>query len=249
MSDICAICGNETSFFQNRRKIANDEVICNACFLKAKTLSPKQMIFTKKVTADEIRESIKDSNKNGEKFLDFNSTREIGDIIKFDDDNKKILISEYLEYHVINYSDVISFELLEDGDVVKSSGLGRAVAGGLLFGGAGAVVGAVTGKGKEKNYCNSIKIRVNTKNLEQSSYYIIFLNKKVKVDSSEYTLAYLQANETLSILQTNCDVQEDDAESTTVSASDEILKYKNLLDAGAITEDEYNQKKKQLLGL
>lgn len=30
---------------------------------------------------------------------------------------------------------------------------------------------------------------------------------------------------------------------------DDILKYKNLLDSGAITKEEYEQKKKQLLGL
>lgn len=34
-----------------------------------------------------------------------------------------------------------------------------------------------------------------------------------------------------------------------VSSADEILKYKNLLDAGAITEEEYNAKKRQLLGI
>lgn len=34
-----------------------------------------------------------------------------------------------------------------------------------------------------------------------------------------------------------------------VSAADEIKKYKELLDMGAITQDEFDQKKKQLLGL
>ena len=33
------------------------------------------------------------------------------------------------------------------------------------------------------------------------------------------------------------------------SAADELLKYKSLLDAGAITQEEYDAKKKQLLGL
>jgi hypothetical protein len=33
------------------------------------------------------------------------------------------------------------------------------------------------------------------------------------------------------------------------SPADEILKYKNLLDVGAITQDEFDAKKKQLLGL
>lgn len=33
------------------------------------------------------------------------------------------------------------------------------------------------------------------------------------------------------------------------SSADELIKFKNLLDAGAITQEEYNAKKKQLLGL
>lgn len=37
--------------------------------------------------------------------------------------------------------------------------------------------------------------------------------------------------------------------SSNISAADEILKYKNLLDMGAITEEEFNAKKKELLGL
>lgn len=36
---------------------------------------------------------------------------------------------------------------------------------------------------------------------------------------------------------------------STTSNADEILKYKNLLDIGAITQEEFEQKKKQLLGL
>lgn len=34
-----------------------------------------------------------------------------------------------------------------------------------------------------------------------------------------------------------------------ISGADEILKYKNLLDQGIITQDEFETKKKQLLGL
>lgn len=41
----------------------------------------------------------------------------------------------------------------------KSSGLGRAVLGGVMLGGAGAVVGAVTGKGKIKNKSITIGVQ------------------------------------------------------------------------------------------
>ena len=37
--------------------------------------------------------------------------------------------------------------------------------------------------------------------------------------------------------------------SKTLSEADELVKFKNLLDQGIITEDEFNAKKKQLLGL
>lgn len=39
------------------------------------------------------------------------------------------------------------------------------------------------------------------------------------------------------------------AGNTAVSAADELKKYKELLDMGVITQDEFNAKKKQLLGL
>mgnify|MGYP000205362915 FL=1 len=35
---------------------------------------------------------------------------------------------------------------------------------------------------------------------------------------------------------------------TAASAADEILKFKNLLDAGIITQEEFEKKKQQLLG-
>ncbi len=249
MSNICAICDSKTSFFQNRRKLADDDVVCDKCFRRASSLSAKQMTFTKNVSLEEVKQSIIDSNKNGEYLLNFKSTQDIGDAVKFDDKNKRFLILGHDEFYIVNYSDVASFELIKNGDVITKSGLGRAIAGGVLFGGAGAVVGAVTGKGKEKDYCNSLKIKINTKNPDHTLYYINFLNKRVKEGSSEYSIAYSESQLTLSLLQRNCEVQDEDADTTAISASEEIMKYKNLLDAGAITEDEYNEKKKQLLNL
>lgn len=54
------------------------------------------------------------------------------------------------------------------------------------------------------------------------------------------------------MLQLMCDGQETpqpNSNNATTSNADEILKYKNLLDGGIITQEEFNTKKKQLLGL
>ena len=49
---------------------------------------------------------------------------------------------------VFNFNDVVSYELIQDGESITKGGVGRAVAGGILFGGVGAVVGGLTGKKK-----------------------------------------------------------------------------------------------------
>lgn len=49
--------------------------------------------------------------------------------------------------------------------------------------------------------------------------------------------------------QAKPDVQAVTSTNAPVSAADEIKKYKELLDMGAITQDEFDAKKKQLLGL
>lgn len=63
-----------------------------------------------------------------------------------------------------------------------------------------------------------------------------------------------QLNEALKIKKyiENCISEKKSSEKETansISAADEILKFKQLLDIGAITEEEFEAKKKQLLGL
>lgn len=67
-------------------------------------------------------------------------------------------------------------------EIVKENlGVGRAIAGGLLFGGAGAVVGAVTAKDKKKNiYFKAINYR--TDNGEKS----IVLNTRADINETKF---------------------------------------------------------------
>lgn len=247
MTKSCAICDASTTFF-TRRKIANEEFICEDCFKQAKTLTNKQIIRLNKVTSDEIRQSIKDSV--GEEVMNFKPTKLIGATIQFDDVNKKMLIpGSFSNQDVFNYRDVVGYELIEDGNTLTSGGLGRAVVGGVLFGGAGAVVGAVTGKKKNREFCTNLKIKLTVNDMDQPVVYITFIHEKTKTSSTVYGSAYNNAQECLSVLQLICDQQEVDSIKSSNGSADEIMKYKNLLDAGAITKEEYDSKKKELLGL
>ena len=63
-------------------------------------------------------------------------------------------------------------------------------------------------------------------------------------------MIYPKAQEALSVLssKTQCQKSENSAYDE-VPAADEILKFKKLLDEGIITQEEFDLKKKQLLGL
>ncbi|WP_342538500.1 SHOCT domain-containing protein [Sporosarcina sp. FSL K6-1540] len=249
MSNLCAICNNGTTFLL-RRKIANGEVVCEDCFKKAKNLTIKQIIKLKTVSADEIRQSITVSV--GEAVMNFIPTKVIGTAIQFDDENKKMLIpGQFGRDNIFSYNDIVSYELLEDDEVVTSGGLRRAAVGGVLFGGAGAVVGAVTGR-KNKGVCNNMGIKLTVNNMSQPIVYISFIQTKTKTDSNAYKVANHEAQECMSTLQLICDNQKGEEKETTTysfSTADEIKKFKELLDDGILTQEEFDAKKKELLGL
>ncbi len=66
----------------------------------------------------------------------------------------------------------------------------------------------------------------------------------------KYKAACKNAQEVLSMLNVITNQQaENNDRGDTISSADEIKKYKELLDSGTITKEEYEAKKKQLLEL
>lgn len=249
----CSICNKDVGL--NRFQIANKEWICPACFKKC---GFNAMTPIRKMTVEDIKVAMKAQKANAEELSVFNATKKIGTFIEFDDNQKKWLIPDGFlgkkkNPKIYNYRDIVDFELLEDGETITKGGLGRAVAGGMLLGGVGAVVGGVTGKKKSKAICNSLKIKITLNNINDPVVYINFLTATTKKESLTYKTLYNSAQECLSVLQLICSSQETPNENNNSVAAtsnvDEILKYKKLLDEGILTQEEFDAKKKQLLGL
>lgn len=232
----CGVCRGELTFFGTHELM--DAKICSSCLSLAK-LTLREMTGLKNTRLADVKNRISGDVEN------FKSTKEIGDVAKFNDEDKKLLL---MPGQIIDYKDIKSYELLEDGDTIASGGLGRAALGGMIFGGAGAVVGAVTGN--RRGNCRSLQIKITVDNQDHSATYITFIDKKIKKNSAAYKSAVNDAQECLSTLELICGQQESAPESDQLeSNADEIMKYKKLLDAGAITEEEYDSKKKELLEL
>jgi hypothetical protein len=187
-------------------------------------------------------------------------THKINPFFEIDESNKRFAVyepygftmSKYKLSRIFAYEDLLSYELLEDGDSVTSGGLGSAAAGALLFGSTGAVVGSITGKKKTKKEISSLKIKITLKSVTSAPFYINLLTIKSKSTSLICKTAYEQAQQILSTLdQIAATIDEHNNQKTEpqTSSADEILKYKNLLDMGAISQEEFDAKKKELLGL
>ena len=200
--------------------------------------------------------------KSIERINDFEITKKFNYGLNnyfFVDENKKEwtipkshLSSNFLR--VYKYSDIIDFELIENGNSISKGGIGRAIIGGKLFGDVGAIVGGSTGKRTNISTCNLLRIKITVRDSNNPVSYINFITGgNFKKNESFYKENFNLAQQILSFLQLMCDQNTvnnvSTTENSTNSSADEIKKYKELLDIGAITQEEFDIKKKQLLDL
>ncbi|MBR5792842.1 MAG: SHOCT domain-containing protein [Ruminiclostridium sp.] len=149
-----------------------------------------------------------------------------------------------------SYSDIVSFEILENGSSITKGGLGAAAVGGALFGGAGAVVGATTGTKRTAQICNSMQVAVTVKDDENPNIYIPIVKSAVPSLSKEYTKSLKMAKDIVAVLERLYVAgQEIKSESKSSESIDDLRKYKGLLDDGLITAEEYAEVKKRILKL
>jgi hypothetical protein len=187
-------------------------------------------------------------------FIEIDESRKL---IVFPVKEKTGLISFKQAEHLRKFEDLIDFDLQVDGSTVTdgSSLLGAAV-GALSFGGVGAIVGSGMRAKETRQVITKMNVNVRFNDMNNPQEVISILDGfDCKKGSQSYETAYNKAQEIISlltvILQKNKGEQQNAAndQSLTADVADEIMKFKKLLDAGAITQEEFDAKKKQLLEL
>lgn len=254
MAKECLICGKSMGIFVNKVAIA-DGSICMDCWKKSGMESSMDTLMSSgQYNSATIKEMITLRERNESLISNFKPTKKVG-MLSFNDDTQAFIITKSKKNQdLYYYEQIVDFELLEDGETITKDGLGRAVAGGLLLGGVGAIVGGITGGKKSKGVCNSLQIKITFRNNPRQTEYVSFISSETKKDGFFYRTAYQLAQDTLSALQIAVD-KVDNGTATEVpvqqvfSGADEILKYKGLLDAGIITKEEFEAKKAQILNL
>lgn len=166
---------------------------------------------------------------------------------------------------IFSFDELVGYELLED-DSVVSAGTTATVASARssLFGTRAYGASASAQVGMQKKVVEHLVLRIDTNDVEYPCVMITYISRPTVVSSNNYKFAFSQAQQTMSVLgailrqreqeapqaESATPVQQIVVNQTSAPNDMELLKQlKELLDAGIVTEEEFQAKKAQILGL
>lgn len=228
MANYCPICKTKLGI-SNKTKVA-DGLTCGYC---ASIMSSFQTASIK-----QIQDCWEENSRRFKNFTETSRLSNMGSkIVVIDDNYRQFYITQAklkVTPIIYMYSEVEGFYFEAVGEknvTVKKGGVGRAVVGGALFGGVGALVGATTAKQETKTVggIRVMKLQINA-----------FYGRKTVIISSP-PVGFSEFLNNCTAIKSNV------AQPSNFSTADELLKFKALLDQGAITQEEFDEQKIALL--
>lgn len=249
----CCLCGNP----EVEEKLA-DGWICLDCLRKSGGVLSDGLKY-EDITKEKVIECTKANEKNAELYERFTLTKKVGDYLYVDETKRLWYIPETMVKgitpYIMSYEDFIDVNVQKNGVNITSGGAAGAITGGMLFGTTGAVVGSVIGKKTTREEITNLNMFVITKRPGTASKLFIPLYNGPGVQAGTTKYNYLLSDvesilSAFSIIKADAESRKQNANTMAqMSIPDEIMKYKNLLDSGIITQEEFEAKKKELLGL
>ncbi|MBS5960002.1 MAG: SHOCT domain-containing protein [Enterococcus gallinarum] len=204
--------------------------------------------------ADKEKAKIEKANRKAEneKILEYfknHSDYKVGDMY-FDGKHGKLFIKKSFTMNrsqaVYNYDELISYTpIFEGGKVKKHHGITRAMVGGVLAGPVGALVGAGTG-GKDFDTIKRLGFILHLTNNRSQNFMLVISESKT---DSFLTKSAMEDYNNIAAKLDQIIASSNHPTTASKSEVDEIRKYKDLLDDGIITQEKFDAKKKELLGL
>lgn len=193
-----------------------------------------------------IIKDIEDKGVNLDKIFSLQySSETIKEEVAFSFKEQKAYYFNYLNasQKIISFNDVVDCEIIEDNSVVQKGGIGRAVVGGIIAGGVGAVVGATTRK--TSNIVNNLAVRIITKDAQYPMQIFSFIDHETKRDSDKYKYSYQTAQELYSTFVSI--INSNSISDNTTTYADELRNLSALFKDGIISQDEFENKKSEIL--
>jgi hypothetical protein len=183
------------------------------------------------------------------------------------DRNKICLISDIsaqASLKVILYKDIFACELYENGNTItetsRANQLGGVLVGGILLGGAGAIIGGLSGKTKTTGTVETVELRLIINDAEKPVHDISFLSSELDkggiIEKGLYKNIMREArywHGLITVLIKRADI-EDNARVPQItsnnqgySVADEIKKLAKLRDSDLLSAAEFQKQKSKLL--
>lgn len=174
-----------------------------------------------------------------------------------DNENKKFIYQHGTSISkTYSFSDIINYEVYENGKSKVQGRAGSALIGGAFFGLGGAIVGASRSKNIDEK-CTQLKLIIRLNDLGCPQIVITYVDN-VNLEKSGWTYRNMKEN-----LQSVCSVLEFMLNNKTSEQSEtklsenkveptkkeQLQELKEMLDEGLITQEDFEIKKKQILGL
>ena len=157
-----------------------------------------------------------------------------------------------------NFADLIDYEVYENGKSQIAGRAGSALIGGALFGLGGAIVGSSMSRNINEK-CSQLILILRLNDINCSQITIKYLSSgEIDKDSDMYKRMKTNLQEVCSILEYilkqgkyrqsfTIETKENIVEQKTMKH--QLQEIKELYDDGLITQEEFEEKKKQILGL
>lgn len=190
-------------------------------------------------------------------------------IFAIDELNEKIAFVNEKSKKVIPFSDIIGVELIEDGSIISKKStvrtIGGAIVGGVLAGGAGTIVGGLSGNSSNKNKVSSLSVKILLRNIDNPSIVITCFDSRTmtterkssietdgKMESYIYKAGKKNADEIKDLISVIIDRFDNTLTNSNVkenynSVADELIKLNELKEKGILTENEFLQQKNKII--
>ena len=236
-----------------KRGLGLDEEGKRICLICEKTI----FNFSEQMS---IQKQLKEKYKKGE-ISKGELSQQIAEIYT---SQKSKLAPEY-EFKFIPYKSLLSVEIFEDGDSIskttRMSQVGSALVGNVLFGPAGALIGALTSKKKTTGTSTQIDLRILVNDTVTPLHDVAFLNVSTNKSSASYKKAIELARHWHGVLevvikQTDLEdkplpvapqVQVPTPGLPEISVADELTKLAALHRSNMLSDSEYQSLKAKYL--
>ena len=228
-------------------------------FEKKSLISPDEFTPTKRV---HLAVNMGISPRKNLVYMEIDEEKELINIPLF----KRGIWSDDLYDWVIPWSKILDFKVIEDGtQVMEGNSILGAAVGGVLFGGAGAIVGSALGSHSISGDCKDLTLKIIIDDMDVNTRYINFIGSNSEITeaprgSGKYADAAARLEECVSLLtiilkrrqeQKISAMQAQQIPAQAPPMQEDIIgnikKLSELKEAGIITADEFEKKKKELM--